>query len=156
MRQATLGLFYIVKYMELTFLLTWSGLLFSEAFFFIDQISEQAVIENDDVMCIIFTGVCCVLVLWNLFYNNLLINLRFLAKMRCVTFGMCLFDAFNYLFCYCFLLKPCRDRCFTPWSLGKWLIKGGVFGYTIYLIMEKKNRWEDEYDLGLQDDLDTS
>ena len=76
--------------------------------------------------------------------------------MRCVTFGMCLFDAFNFLFCYCFLVKPCRDRCFTPWSLGKWLIKGGVFGYTIYLIMEKKNRWEDEYDLGLLDDPDTT
>ena len=103
MRQATLGLFYVVKYLELTFLITWTGLLFSSAFYFIDVITEQGDIDSDDRMCIIFTGICLVLVLWNLFYNNLLINLRFLAKMRCVTFGMCLFDLFNYLFCYCFL-----------------------------------------------------
>ena len=143
MRQATLGLFYVVKYTELTFLIAWTGLLFSSAFYFIDLITEQADINSKDRMCIIFTGVCMVLVLWNLFYNNLLINLRFLAKMRCVTFGLCIFDALNFLFCYCFLVKPCRDRCFTPWSLIKWLIKGGVFGYTIYIIQEKKDEWED-------------
>ena len=99
-------------------------------------------------MCIIFTGITMVLVLWNLFYNNLMINLRFLAKMRCVTFGLCLFDAFNYLFCYCFLVKPCRDKCFTPWTLIKWLIKGGIIGYTIYLVQDKRNTWEEDFEIG--------
>ena len=156
MRQATLGLFYVVKYLELIFLIAWTGLIFRSAFYFIDLISEQEVIKGDDRLCIIFTGICLVLILWNLFYNNLLINLRFLAKMRCVTFGLCIFDAFNYLFCYCFLVKPCRDKWFTYWSLIKWLIKGGILGTTIYLVQEKRNQWEDEYDLGVIDSSDTS
>jgi len=130
----TLGLFYFVKWLELAFLFVWTGLLFSSAFYFIDLITEQNEIESSDLQCIIFTAISMVLVLWNLFYNNLMINLRFVAKMRCVTFGMCIFDAFNYLMCYCILRKPCRDRCFSPWTLGKWLIKGGIIGYTIYLI----------------------
>ena len=146
MRQATLGLFYVVKYLELCFLCVWTGLLFSSAFYFIDLITEQSDINDKDLQCIIFIGISLVLVLWNLFYNNLLINLRFLAKMRCVTFGMCVFDAFNYLFCYCFLQKPCRDKCFTPWSIIKWLIKGGIIGYTIYLITDKKVAWDDEFE----------
>ena len=157
MRQATLGLFYIFKYADLTFLIVWTCLLFRSAFYFIDKITEQAVVESNDRMCIIFTAVCMVLVLWNLFYNNILINLRFLAKTRCVTFGLCIFDAFNFLFCYCCLVKPCRDRCFTPWTLIKWLIKGGIFGYTIYIIQQKKDDWgEDKFVLGLQDEPDTS
>ena len=77
-----------------------------------------------------------------------MINLRFTAKMRCVTFGLCLFDAFNYLFCYCFLVKPCRDRCFTPWTIGKWLIKGGFMGYTIYMIQDKQDRWVEDFQVG--------
>ena len=143
MRQATLGLFYIVKYLELIFLFFWTGWLISSGVYFIDLITEQVDIEGKDQQCIIFTAISLVLVLWNLFYNNLLINLRFLTKMRCVTFGLCVFDAFNYLFCYCFLAKPCRDKCFTPWTLIKWLIKGGIMGYTVYLVMDKKDRWED-------------
>lgn len=46
MRQATLGLFYVVKYLELTFLFVWTGLLFSSAFYFIDLITEQSTIES--------------------------------------------------------------------------------------------------------------
>lgn len=86
-----------------------------------------------------------VLILWNLFYNNLLINLRFLAKMRCVTFGMFLFDALNFLFCYCFLVKPCRDRCFTPWTIIKWLIKGGIIGTAIYYVQQKNEEWDEDF-----------
>ena len=60
--------------------------------------------------------------------------------MNCVTFGLCIFDCINFVFCYCVLLKPCRDRCFTPWTLVKWVLKAGIFGYTIYLV----NKREDE------------
>lgn len=76
-----------------------------------------------------------------------MINLRFLAKMRCVTFGICLFDVFNFIFCYCFLVKPCRDRCFSPWTLVKWVIKAGIIGYTIFLIGDKKDRWDDDFEI---------
>ena len=99
-------------------------------------------------MNILMTIVCIVLVVFNLFYNTLLINLRFKAKMKCVTFGMCLFDAFNYLFCYCILLKPCKDKCFTPWSIIKWVIKAGVMGFTIYLVQQQKSEWEEAFEFG--------
>ena len=141
MVQVTLAHFYFAKYTELTFLITWTVLIFCSASYFIHLITEQAVLESDDIMCIMMTAVCMVLANWNLFYNNLLINLRFLAKMYCVTFGLCIFDLLNFLCCYCCLLKPCRDRFFTLWTLIKWLIKGGIFGYTIYLIQQKKNEW---------------
>jgi len=134
MRAATLGLFYIVKYMELAFLFVWSGLLLSSSLWFIDRLREQAVIENKDVICICMICGTLVLVLFNLLYNNLLINLRFAAKMKCVTFGMCLFDGINLCQCYCFLNKPCRDRCFTPWTIVKWIIKAGLIGFTIFLV----------------------
>ena len=93
-----------------------------------------------------------VLILWNLFYNNLLINLRFAAKKSCVTCGLVLFDALNYLFCYCFLVKPCRDKCFSPWTLAKWLIKAGIMGTAIYYVRQKKDAWDEEFMIGGLDD----
>jgi len=148
MRQATLGLYYVVKYAELTFLIIWTSLIFSSSFWFADVITGQSVLEDKDTQCIIFTIATLVLIVFNLFYNNLLINLRFYCKMNCVTFGKCIFDVINYLFCYCFLVKPCRDRCFTPWTVVKWLIKAAVIGYTIYLVQDKKTRWADGFEVG--------
>ena len=96
-------------------------------------------------MCGIMTGVTLMIVLFHLFYNNLLINLRLFCKIKCVTIGLCLFDAFNYCFCYCFLVKPCRDKWYSHWTLGKWIIKVGVIGFTIYLVQKKKDDWEDAW-----------
>ena len=83
--------------------------------------------------------ICGFLSLMNLFYNNLLINLRFRCKMSCVTTGLCIYDCLNFMFCHCVLLKPCRDRCFTPWTLGKWVLKVGIFGYTIFLVGKRRD-----------------
>ena len=150
MRESTLGLVYFNKYTELIALAVWSALTFSSGIYFVNKVSEEKIGDND-VLCYSMTGVTLVIVLWNLFYNNLLINLRLLAKIRCVTFGLCLFDALNFAFCYCFLVKPCRDKCFSPWTLGKWLIKGGIIGYTIYLVQQKKDDWEEAWELGEYD-----
>ena len=147
MREATLGLYYFVKYLELIFLCVWSVMLFVSGISLVNKVSEEVEGDNDTLIYI-FTGITLVLVLFNLFYNNLLINLRFLAKMRCVTFGLCLFDAINYAFCYCFLAKPCKDRCFSLWTLGKWAIKGGIIGYTIYLVQQKQDDWDQAWELG--------
>ena len=98
---------------------------------------------------IILVAVCMVLTLFNVLYNKLFTNLRFLAKINCVTFGMCTFDCFNVLICFCLLKKPCRDRCFTPWTLGKWAIKAILFGITIKAVMDKKSAWEDDFEVGL-------
>jgi len=97
---------------------------------------------------LVFAPICIALTIFNLFYNNLMINLRFMAKMRCVTFGLCLFDCINYAFCYCFLQKPCRDKCFTPWTVGKWAIKAAIMGYTVFLVKEKRELWEDSFEPG--------
>jgi len=145
MKVATLGLFYFVKYLELTFLLVWTTLLIISTAMLIDEITKQVVLESKDTQLIVLTCVCAVLAFFNVLYNNLLINLRFKAKMKCVTFGLCLFDCANFTMCYCFLVKPCRDRCFTPWTLGKWLVKGAIFGYTIYLVRDKLEREMEEF-----------
>ena len=99
MRQATLGLFYLIKYAELIFLLVWSGLVLSSTLWFIDQIQEQPEISDKDVQCIVFTIIVLVLVCFNLLYNNLVINLRFLAKVKCYTTGRCIYDFINILQC---------------------------------------------------------
>ena len=89
-----------------------------------------------------------VLALFNVFYNNLLINLRFYTKMQCVTFGLCIYDCLNYTFCYCILQMPCRDRCFSIWTTIKWCIKAAVMGYTIWLVQDMKERWEAKFEPG--------
>ena len=134
MRQATLGLFYFVKFTELLFIFTWTVLMISAGAWFIDKISLQEDQNDKDIQCIVFVSVALFLAVWNLFYNNLLINLRFRCKVNCLTCGYVIFDFFNYLFCYCFLVKPCRDKCFTPFTITKWIFKAGIIGYTIYLV----------------------
>ena len=94
------------------------------------------------------TIACCVLCFYHLFYNNLAINLRFYSKMKCVTCGLCLFDGVNWIFCYCFLLKPCRDHCFTIWTTLKWVVLGAVMGTTIYLVQDFKTRLFEEFRIG--------
>ena len=75
-------------------------------------------------------------------------NLRFYSKMKCVTCGICLFDCLNYLFCYCFLRKPCLDRWNNPWTAGKWIFKAAFIGYTISLIRNRKDEWEETFEAG--------
>ena len=85
----------------------------------------------------------------NLFYNTLLINLRLLAKMRCVTFGLCIFDCANILCCFRCCKKPCQDRCcVSPWPIFKWFISCGVLGYTIMLIIDLQENWDKDQDDG--------
>lgn len=156
MRQATFCLYYIVKYTELTFIFLWTGLIFSSALWFIDTVREQETMETKDTMCVVFSIITMVLVFFNLFYNNLLLNIRFYMKMKCVTAGKCVFDVVNFCFCYCFLVKPCRDQCFTPWTIGKWIIKAGIMAYTIVLVQDKRQEWEDNFQMGTNEDVGTS
>ena len=94
-------------------------------------------LSDDDTKLIAGVAVTLVLVAYNLFYNTLLINLRFTAKMRCVTWGLCIFDCFNGIICYACLRKPCQDRICTPWTAGKWLVSAGIMGWTITMIRDK-------------------
>ena len=49
MRQATLGLFYFVKFTELAFIFTWTVLMISAGAWFIDKISEQTEQTDKDI-----------------------------------------------------------------------------------------------------------
>jgi len=89
-----------------------------------------------------------VLAFFNVFFNNLLTNLRFLTKMKCVTFGLCFYDCLNYVICAFCLNRLCRDRCFTPWTLGKWVIKAAIIGYTIHTVIDKKEQWDEDIEVG--------
>lgn len=102
-------------------------------------------IEDDgEVVLLAMCIVCTVLAFFHLFYNNLLINLRFLCKMRCVTLGLCMYDCVNIAFCHCILLKPCRDRCFTIWTMIKWAIYGVIMGVTIHLVKNYETRIQEQ------------
>lgn len=150
MKDSTLCLLYLVKYLELAFLFAWTGLIAASGVYYIGLITDRDS-GSGDSLNIMATMACIILAVFNLFYNNLFINLRFKSKMKSVTLGLCCFDAINYCICYCFLVKPCRDRCLTPWSVVKWVIKAVIFGTTVYLIQEKKSEWEDAFDVGSLD-----
>lgn len=55
--------------------------------------------SSDDQILLILIGVGLFIAITYTFYNQLLINLRFFTKMKCVTCGLCTYDAFNYLCC---------------------------------------------------------
>ena len=97
-----------------------------------------------------------------MFYNTLLTNLRLLAKMQSVTWGLCVFDCVNKIICYKCCRKPCQDRCLTPWTLLKWVIKGIWLGITISAVRNKVEEWDDktsynivEYEARFKTRLDT-
>lgn len=149
MKQATLSLLYLVQWLEMIFLFVWTGLLISSGFWFIQRVRDQYTIESSDATVIALVSACMVAALFGVLYNKLFTNLRFLCKINCVTFGLCTFNFFNYLICYCILKKPCRDRCFSWWTIGKWVIKTGLFVATILMVNAKKADWEEDFQVGL-------
>ena len=148
MRSGTLGLFYFCKIIELIFLTVWTVLLLGSAMWLIRNIAATNEPTDTEKTLIYLTPVCMLFALMNLFYNNLLINLRFKCKISSLTVGYCIFDVVNFLFCYCILRMPCRDRCFTVPTLIKWGCKAALFGYTIYLVKQRNE------DLALTDEQD--
>ena len=78
------------------------------------ELSDKEVVlidesNKDFTVLQILIGLSMVMVLFTLLHNNLLTNIRFYSKMRCVTCGLCTYDACNYAICHCFLHKVCRD-----------------------------------------------
>ena len=104
MKDSTLCLLYLVKYLELAFLFAWTGLIAASGVYYIGLITDRDS-GSGDSLNIMATMACIILAVFNLFYNNLFINLRFKSKMKSVTLGLCCFDAINYCICYCFLVN---------------------------------------------------
>lgn len=83
--------------------------------------------------------IACVLAGMNLFYNNLLLNLRYKCKADCYTLGFAIYDLPNML-----CLHPCCHwLCRDKWGLNigtpvKWLVKMIYLIVTIALIKDYK------------------
>ena len=144
MREGTLALFYFCKYLELGALSIWTVLMIGQISLILQPIKMDT---NDEMQMTILLPIVGVLSLFNLLFNNLLINLRFYCKMKCVTVGMCIFDCINIVQCHCCLDKPCRDRCFTPWTIVKWVLKSAIIGYTVFILGKLKGSLEEEEEL---------
>ena len=75
---------------------------------------------------------CLVVATLNTFYYHLLVNLRFLIKMKNVTCGFFFFDCINCLACYCLFEPVCKDNCKKKKGMAilKWIIIMGLSGFT--------------------------
>ena len=142
MREGTLALFYFCKYLELGALLIWTVLMIGQISLILQNSPDTS--NTTELQMTILLPIVAVLSLYNLLFNNLLINLRFYCKMKCVTVGMCIFDCINIVQCHCCLDKPCRDRCFTPWTIVKWVLKSAIIGYTVFILGKLKGSLEEE------------
>ena len=144
LRSSTLGLFYFCKYAELIFLTVWTVLMIGSGAWLMQKVgADQDFPINSRNQLMTLIPVCMVLAVFNIFYNNLLFNLRFSINLKSRTAGICLFKYVNWLFCSCVLEKPCKDRCFTPWTIGKWVVKAIIFGYTLHVVKQYHNYLED-------------
>lgn len=85
-----------------------------------------------------------VLVVINLLFNNLLINLRFYVKVKSATCGLIFYDFINLITLKPCLYKICRDRCFTGLTFLKWIVKAIVIGITIHLLYKERDEFEEE------------
>ena len=122
LRPGTLGLFYFCKFTELICLTILTSLMINSGIMLIINILDVRGKEDHGTL-LWLVPIILVLSMYNLFYNNLLINLRFKTNLTSRTLGLCMYTALNYLFCHCFLLEPCRDRMYNKWTPAKWILK---------------------------------
>jgi hypothetical protein len=100
------------------------------------------------MVTIIFVGISMVLAVWNLLYNNLLMNIRFWIKMKSIGVGMVCYDGINLCQCSCFLESICRDQCFTVLTSIKWLFKAAVMITTIVMIGQVNAAYDETFVVG--------
>ena len=152
MKTCTLALVYLIKYTELVFLIALTVMILLATNSFIQQLLRKdplAEVQKETNMgAIILSIIVAVLVVFNLLFNNLLINLRFWCKTQCYTFGICCFDWVNYLQCHCLLKSICRDQCFTPYTLVKWVVKTIIIGILIWMVKDEKRNYDEQFNAG--------
>lgn len=128
-------MFYICKYLELIFLIAVSIILIVEGISLMRILAKKTLNDdNADNSLFGLLPVCMVFAAFNVFHNNLCVNLRFKCKTCCKSIGILCFDVFNFLTCFCWIKKVCQDRCFTIPTIIKWCVTIGLFGYTIFAV----------------------
>ena len=134
------NLIYLRKFLELAFLIGLTGLIVHSTYKLIDVLRSRDSLDRSETFLFAFSILSATASIYHLFFTPLLLNLRFGCKTRCVTIGLCTYDAVNYLFCHCWLLKPCRDRCFTKWTTAKWACLTILMTCTILLVKDYKTK----------------
>ena len=133
MKAGTLFCLVIVKWIELIFLILLTSFLIAGCAQLCRKLDGDA--QHLKVMSIIAS----VLAVFNLFYNNLLTNLRYKAKNDCYSLSHIVYNVPNALFCSFLCKKPCRDRWgFTLWTPLKWLLKAAYLITLISMIKQHK------------------
>ena len=134
MRPGSLFCLVICKWIELIFLMLLTGFLITSC--------AQMIIKlnGDAVYLTVLSILACVLSGFNLFYNNLFMNLRFRQKKDCQTFGVLFYDLPNLIFCHFCCNKLCRDRCPTLATTFKWIFKTAYLVIVIGLIKDYKRK----------------
>lgn len=125
MRESTLILIVLIKWLELIFITLLVAGLYAGAVQLIMKLGSDAVY----LTCL--TAGAVVIATFHLIYNTLIWNLRFACKTKCYSCGKCCFDIVNYMICACCLKRICDDK--KDWLfIVKWVLK---LGYMITLIV---------------------
>ena len=143
-----------MRFLELLLVTMLTSLILSSGLWLIDKIRSQNIISDEEVYVMALVVITMIMVIYNLFYNILLSNLRFAVKMRCVTFGLCIFDCTNHICCW----KCCKTLCenkFTNKNICFTILKWGVTAIfcsiTIIFIKNERSNWEEDFVIGMQD-----
>lgn len=133
MKPGTVFCLVLVKWFELVFLTLIT------AFMFVGLVQMNHKLEGEAQYLVVLGIIACVFAGMNLFYNNLLLNLRYKFKADCYTFGHLVYDIPNHLCLHTCCHWLCRDRwCVNLGTPIKWLVKFIYFIVTISIIKDYK------------------
>ena len=153
-QKSTYNLYVLTKFVEFVWLCIGTGVVMASTLWYVQRIEDDKYylyyngynIEEDDKSKALAIA-SAVLVVVNLLYNQLLINLRFRCKMSCVTIGLVFYDCINCLQCFACLKYCCIDRYIgNKFGCFKAIATLGLCIVTITDIAEKRKRWEWEVD----------
>ena len=144
LRRNTLYFLYFCKFLELFFLMGLSVYIIVVA---CDIMTWHDFGFGTELMILSTLMIpLIILVTLHLFYQNLLLNLRFSINLKSRTAGLICYKFVNYLFCHCFLEKCCRDKCKNRSTQVKWLFMIVLLGGTIWIVSEGKRLTENYRD----------
>lgn len=147
MKPGTVFCLVLVKWFELIFLTVIT------AFLFAGLLQMNTSLDGDAQYLTAMGAVAVALAGMNLFYNNLLLNLRYKCKADCYTIGWLIYELPNYLCLHPCLHWLCRDR----WGLNlgtpvKWLVKLIYLVTLISLIKDYKKHHPELNDFDPEED----
>ena len=141
-----------LRFFELTMLIIGTSVCYGSGMWVIDKLREQIVMEPADSALMTSVIVSLITVTIFTFYNILLFNIRFWMKVQCTTAGMCIYDAFNYIFCFCCFQKFClegQEKTISRiGSIVKFFWVLAVAFWTLGHCQDKQEFWDNEFEVG--------